>query len=67
MSTTNLALGLPENAQFTLRHHDRPMRWRGNQTTWQGKPGEGSQTDQGSYTCDVCAATLELTLTEPDT
>jgi hypothetical protein len=60
------AMGLPERARFTLEHCDRAMRFRGSHTSWQGKPGQGYELTTCRYTCDGCAATLELHLTEPD-
>ena len=66
MTTGDEAPGLSDRARFTLVHCSGPMRFRGNNVTWRGKPGQGAQVTVSRYSCDDCAATLELHLTEPD-
>jgi hypothetical protein len=60
------AEGLPDRADFALIHCATPMRFRSTLVMAAGKPGQESETTTARYTCDGCAATLELVLTEPD-
>lgn len=48
-------------------HCGTPWRFRGSITQSCGKPGQESETTVCRYSCDGCAATLEMTLTEPRT
>lgn len=46
-------------------HCGKPWRFRGSRIQSYGKPGQESETTVCRYSCDRCAATLEMTLTEP--
>jgi hypothetical protein len=48
-------------------HCGTPWRFRGSITQLCGKLGQESETTVCRYTCDECAATLEMTVTEPNT
>lgn len=59
------ALGLPARCDFTLTRCGAPMTLAHTRTSWQGKPGEATETTQAFYRCDRCSASLELTVVEP--
>lgn len=65
MPETDPGPALQDRAEFTLRHCGRLMRSRGHVSQMRGQPGCDATTTSSRYTCDGCAATLELHLTEP--
>ena len=56
---------LTDRAGFALNHCGQPMRYRSSVAQSRGQVGQESVTTSARYTCDGCAATLEMHLTEP--
>lgn len=63
---SDIAQMLPDRCEFTLRHCERPMKYAGSRSTWQGQFPNGTSTVENRYTCETCNATLDLKIVEPD-
>lgn len=46
-------------------HCGTPWRFRGSIAQMSGKLGQEAETTVARYSCDSCAATLEITMSEP--
>lgn len=54
-----------DSLQAVLYHCGEAMPLHQVGTTWTGKPGEGTERDQYTYTCRRCTATVTMTCVWP--